>query len=70
MSVLDKDNNRYGAGCNLDEKSSFDAFNKVFGDDPKSTKAELVIKVNEAFSFFTVKLKGKMVKKLLLRQIV
>lgn len=59
MSVLDKDNNRYGAGCNLDEKSSFDAFNKVFGDDAKSTKAELVIKVNEAFSFFTVKLKGE-----------
>jgi hypothetical protein len=59
MSVLDKDNNRYGAACNLDEKSSFDAFNSVFGDDPKSTKAELVIKVNEAFSFFTVKLKGE-----------
>jgi len=59
MSVSDKDNNRYGAACNLDGKSSLDAFNTVFGDDPKSTKAELVIKVNEAFSFFTVKLKGE-----------
>ncbi|KAB1229567.1 DUF2931 family protein [Chryseobacterium viscerum] len=59
MSVVDNDNNRYGAACNLDEKSSFDAFNSVFGDNPKSTKAELLIKVNEAFSFFTVKLKGE-----------
>ncbi|MBE4949727.1 DUF2931 family protein [Chryseobacterium culicis] len=59
MSILDKEEGRYGAGCNLDEKSSFEAFKKVFGDDPKSTKAELVIKVNEALSFFTVKLKGE-----------
>jgi len=59
MTVLDKDNNRYGASCEMNENSSFEAFNKVFGDDPESTKAELVVNVNEAFSFFTIKLKGE-----------
>ena len=52
-------NQLYGGTCNINEKSSFDAFNKVFGDNPKSTKAELIIRVNEANSFFTVKLKGE-----------
>lgn len=59
FSIVDSDNNRYGASCNLNEKSSIDAFNKVFGDDPNSTKGEIVIKVNEAFSFFTIQLKGE-----------
>ncbi len=59
MSVTDKNDNRYGAACDLNAKSSVEAFKEVFGDDPKSTKAELVITVNEAFSFFTVKLKGE-----------
>lgn len=59
FSLVDADNNRYGASCDLNEKSGFEAFAKVFGDDPKSTRANLIIKVNEAYSFFTVVLKGE-----------
>lgn len=49
----------FGAICEINEKSSLEAFQKFFGDDPTSTKAELIIKVNEANSYFTVKLKGE-----------
>ena len=59
FSLLNYNNDRYGANCSLNEKSIFEAFNKVFGDDPNSTKAELIIKVNESFSFFTVQLRGE-----------
>ncbi|WP_250253384.1 DUF2931 family protein [Chryseobacterium sp. Marseille-Q3244] len=59
FSVMDAENSRYGAGCKLNEKSAFEAFSKVFGNNPKSTKASLVIKINESYSFFTVMLKGE-----------
>ncbi|MCS4302476.1 DUF2931 family protein [Chryseobacterium sp. BIGb0232] len=59
FSVVDGEDIRYGAGCKLNEKSAFEAFSKVFGKDPKSTKASLVIKINESYSFFTVLLKGE-----------
>ena len=49
----------FGGNCEINEKSSLEVFQKVFGDDPTSTKAELIIKVNEANSYFTVKLKGE-----------
>ncbi len=63
FSLLDKNNERYGANCDLKEKSIFEAFQVVFGDKPNSTNAELIIKVNESFSFFTVLLKGENGKK-------
>ncbi len=59
FSLVGADQIKYEAGCDLDEKSAFDAFTKVFGNDPKSTKAAIFIKVNEAYSFFTVLLKGE-----------
>lgn len=59
FSVLDAEGVRYGAGCKLNEKSALDAFSKVLGNDPKSAKANLVIKINESYSFFTVLLKGE-----------
>ncbi|PWN68973.1 hypothetical protein C1631_012950 [Chryseobacterium phosphatilyticum] len=59
FSLVGSDQIRYEAGSSLDEKSAFEAFTKVFGDDPKSTRASIVVKVNEAYSFFTVLLKGE-----------
>ncbi|AZB20114.1 DUF2931 family protein [Chryseobacterium indologenes] len=59
FDFIGADKKKYGADCDLNEKSAFEAFAKVFGDDPKSTKASLFIKVNEAYSFFTVLLKGE-----------
>nr|WP_315028937.1 DUF2931 family protein [uncultured Chryseobacterium sp.] len=59
FSVVDANNNKYGASSGFNEKSSLEAFAKVFGSDPKSTKAKIVIKINEAYSFFTVKIQGE-----------
>ncbi|WP_353150043.1 DUF2931 family protein [Chryseobacterium sp.] len=59
FDFIGSDNKKYGADCDLNEKSSFEAFKAVFGDNPDSTKASIIIKVNEANSYFTIKLKGE-----------
>ncbi|SDI13344.1 DUF2931 family protein [Chryseobacterium jejuense] len=53
------DGKEYGGECSLNEKSSFEAFKTVFGDTPNSTKADIIVKVNEANSYLTIKLKGE-----------
>ncbi len=59
FDFIGSDNKEYGASGDLNEKSSFEAFKTVFGEDPDSTEADIVIKVNEANSYFTVQLKGR-----------
>ncbi|WP_300689037.1 DUF2931 family protein [Chryseobacterium sp.] len=59
FDFIGSDNKEYGANCDLNEKSSFDAFKTVFGENTDSAKAYIVIKVNEANSYFTVQLKGE-----------
>lgn len=59
FTYINSKNEEFGGNCDLNEKSNFEAFNKVFGDDSTSTRAEVVIKVNEANSFFTVQLRGE-----------
>ncbi|MFY1047379.1 hypothetical protein [Chryseobacterium sp. GP-SGM7] len=68
FSLVDDGNNRYGADCILKKKSGVEAFVKVFGEDPKSTKADIVIKVNGSYSFLPSCWKAKMEKKRLLKQ--
>ncbi|WP_051349330.1 DUF2931 family protein [Chryseobacterium gregarium] len=58
FDFIGSDNKEYGASGDLNEKSSFEAFKTVFGEDPDSTEADIIIKVNEANSYFTVQLKG------------
>ncbi|MGE8432097.1 DUF2931 family protein [Chryseobacterium joostei] len=59
FDFIGADGKEYGANCDLNEKSSFEAFKTVFGDNPNSTKAYIIVKVNEANSYFTIKLKGE-----------
>jgi len=59
FAVVDAHNNSYVGSSALNEKSSLDAFAKIFGNDPKSTKAKIVIKVNDAYSFFSIQLEGE-----------
>lgn len=59
FSVVDANDNIYVASSGLNEKSSLEAFAKIFGNDSKSTKAKIVIRVNEAYSFFTIQLQGE-----------
>ncbi|NIF06855.1 DUF2931 family protein [Chryseobacterium sp. Tr-659] len=59
FDFIGSDNKKYGADCDLNEKSGFEAFKAVFGDDPNSTKANIIVKVNESNSYFTIILKGE-----------
>ncbi|WP_262483554.1 DUF2931 family protein [Chryseobacterium sp. P1-3] len=59
FDYIGADNKVYGANCDLNEESGFEAFKVVFGDDPGSTRADIIVKVNEANSYFTIKVKGE-----------
>ncbi|AZA92775.1 DUF2931 family protein [Chryseobacterium sp. G0162] len=59
FDYIGADHKMYGAHCDLNENSGLEAFKAVFGDDPDSTKADIIVKVNEANSYFTIKLRGE-----------
>lgn len=59
FDFMGADNKKYGADCDLNEKSAFEAYKTVFGNDPNSTKANIIVKVNESNSYFTIMLKGE-----------
>ncbi|KIA82338.1 hypothetical protein OA86_15050 [Kaistella jeonii] len=58
FSWMSKENKIIAANCKLNELSTFNAFKEVFAEDFNTTNAAMEIKINQANTFFTVKLKG------------